>query len=322
MTQKENIKSVKSDKSSLLYDTRFKAIYLLPRYWATWLALLVLFFMMFLPAFVQDAIANKLGDLARNINKKRRRIARINIELCFSHLQEEEKKDMLRKSFRHQARSILNYGLIWWAPKTMLKKRIVIIGQENIESSLNNGRAVIFMTAHSLGLEAAVSAITMRYPITGPFNPMKNKLIDWFVARGRARHGTLIYTRDSGLRPIIKDVRAGCAMFYLPDEDLGKDRCIFAPFFGNQKASVPVLGRLSKTSKADVLPCISCYNEEKRQYQIHVLPALKNFPCGDDYEDTVVMNKALEDIINICPSQYFWIMKLFKTRPEGEDKLY
>lgn len=321
MKQKKT-QSVKNEKSSLLYDTSFRLEYLRPKYLTTWLAMLFLLLMMLLPVSVQDAIANKLGDLARNINKKRRRIARINIDLCFPELALEEKKEIARRSFRHQARSILNYGLIWWAPKAVLKKRIVVVGQENIENSLSNGRAVIFMTAHTMGLEAAVSAITMRYPITGPFNPMKNKLVDWFVARGRARHGTLIYTRDSGLRPIIKDVRAGCAMFYLPDEDLGKERSIFAPFFGVEKASVPVLGRLSKTCKADVLPCISCYDEEKRQYVIHVLPAIKNFPHGSDYEDTVAMNQSLEEIVRLCPSQYFWIMKLFKTRPDGEGRLY
>lgn len=309
-------------KSALLYDTSFKWVYLSPGYWTTWLGLLFIFLIALMPVFVQDAVANKLGDLARNINKKRRRIARTNIDLCFPELNDEEKKAIVRRSFRHQARSILNYGLIWWAPKKQLKKRIKIVGSENIETSLNKNRALIFMTAHSMGLEAAVSAITMRYPISGPFKPMKNRLIDWFVAKGRVRHGTLIYTRKSGLRPIVKDVRGGCAMFYLPDEDLGKDRSIFVPFFGHQKASVPVLGRLSKTCNADVLPCISCYDEEKRQYQIHVLPALKNFPKSDDYADTQEMNRALEEIIRLCPSQYFWIMKLFKTRPEGENKLY
>jgi len=312
----------KSKKSPLLYDTSFKASYLKPAYWSTWLAVSGLFVLMLLPVFIQDAVANALGDLARNINKKRRRIARINIDLCFPELVEEEKKEILRWTFRHQARSVLNYALIWWGSKTRLEKRIVIKGQENVDNALNNNRAVIFMTAHSLGLEAAVSAITMRYPVTGPFNPMKNKLIDWFVAKGRARHGTLIYTRETGLRPIIKDVRAGCAMFYLPDEDLGKERSIFAPFFGVEKASVPVLGRLAKSCKADVLPCISCYDSESQKYIIHVLPAIKEFPSGDDYTDTVAMNKSLEEIVRICPSQYFWIMKLFKTRPEGEAGLY
>jgi len=317
-------KSIENEagKSALLYDTKFKLSYLKPVYWSTWLGVLGLRLVSFLSPSWQDAIANKLGDLVRNVNIKRRRIARKNIELCFPEKTKEEKKELLRANFRHQARSVLSYGLIWWASKQGLEKRIVIKGQENIEKSRSNDRGVIFMAAHSLGLEAAVSATTMRYPLSGPFNPMKNKLIDWFVAKGRKRHGTFIYTRKAGLRPIIKDVRAGCTMFYLPDEDLGKDRSIFVPFFGVEKATVPVLGRLSKSCNADVLPTIACYDEAAHQYVIHILPALKNYPCGNDYESALIMNQALEDVIRICPSQYFWIMKLFKTRPNNEPKIY
>jgi len=318
MNNKKKIKA----KSPLVYDTSFKAEYLKPSYWGVWCAMFFLWLIMFLPAPVIDGLSNKLGDLIRSINKKRRRIARKNIDLCFPELNDEEKKELIRKNFRHQARSILYYGLIWWAPKVILNKRIVFKGQENIERSLSNNRSVIFMAAHSLGLEVAVSAVSMSYTISGPFNPMKNKLVDWLVAKGRARHGGIIYTRETGLRPIIKDVRGGCTMFYLPDEDLGPDRSIFVPFFDVEKASVPVLGRLAKSCKADVMPCMVCYDEEKHCYVIHVLPAIKNFPTGDDYEDTLAMNKSLEEIIRLCPSQYFWIMKLFKTRPDGEPKLY
>jgi len=312
----------KKNKSSQVYDTRFKLAYLKPVYFGTWLTVFLLFILSLLPGFVMDALANKLGDLIRNINKKRRRIARVNIDLCFPELSQAEKKQLIRKNFRHQARSILYYGIIWWAPKFILRKRIVFKGQENVEASLKNNRAVIFMAAHSLGLEAAVSAATMDYPSSGPFNPMKNKLVDWLVARGRSRHGGILYTREAGLRPIIKDVRGGYTMFYLPDEDLGADRSIFAPFFGVEKASVPVLGRLAKSCKADVLPCMACYDEKKHRYVIHVLPALKEFPTGDDFSDTLAMNQSLEEIIRLCPAQYFWTMKLFKTRPDGESKLY
>jgi len=317
-----NKQKAKAGKSSLVYDTRFKLGYLKPMYWGTWLTVSFLLIILFLPVALQDALANKVGDLFRNINAKRRRIARKNVDLCFPELNDEDKKELIRKNFRHHARSVLNYGLIWWAPEFVLKKRIVFNGQENIESSLESGRSVIFMAAHSLGLEAAVSAVGMDYPISGPFNPMKNKLVDWLVAKGRSRHGAIIYTRETGLRPIIKDVRAGCTMFYLPDEDLGEDRSIFAPFFGVEKATVPVLGRLAKSCNADVLPCMACYDEQKHQYVIHILPAIKDFPRGEDLEDTQLMNQSLEEIIRICPAQYFWTMKLFKTRPTGEAGIY
>jgi lauroyl-KDO2-lipid IV(A) myristoyltransferase len=309
-------------QSALLYDTRFSWHYLKPMYWPTWLAILLLWLVMWLPVSLQDVLANRLGDLARNINAKRRRIARKNLELCFPELSQAQRKQMLRASFRHQARSVLSFGLFWWAPQSVLQKRIRLEGEAHINASLEKGRGVIFMAAHSFALEAAVSATTMRYPLSGPFNPMKNKLVDWFVARGRKRHGTFIYPRSAGLRPIIKDARAGCTLFYLPDEDLGKDRCIFVPFFGIEKATVPVLGRLAKSCRADVLPTIACYDESRHCFVIHVLPALQDFPRGDDYADSLVMNQQLEKIIRLCPEQYFWIMKLFKTRPPDQPKFY
>lgn len=309
-------------KSALLYDTRFKIDYLKPGYFSTWLQLLLLFILLLMPAFVQDFIANRLGDFARKSNSKRRRIARKNIDLCFPGLDEASKKQMLLRNFRHQARSIVHYGLIWWAPKFVLRRRIQIVGEEYLDEIRSRGNQVIIMAAHSLALEAAVSATTMRHRASGPFNPMKNRLVDWFVARGRSRFGSYVYSRDVGLRPIIKDVRAGCLMFYLPDEDLGKERSIFAPLYGVQKATVPVLGRLAKSCKAEVIPCMTCYDETTRKYIVHYLPPMQDFPQGNDLEDTTRMNQALEEAIAICPEQYFWTMKLFKTRPEGEKSFY
>lgn len=308
--------------SPLVYNAGFSIGFFKPKYWAAWVSVAFLFVVNILPAAWVDSFANILGDLARNINKKRRRIARKNLELAFPQLTDNQRKEMLRQHFRSQMRSVMHFGLFWWSSESRLQKRIEIIGKEHIEKSLASGKAVIIMTSHSVGLEAAVSAVTMRYSVSGPFKEMKNKVTNYLVAKGRTRFGAVIYTREAGLRPIIKDVRAGNIMFYLPDEDLGKDRSIFVPFFNVQKATIPVLGRLAKTCNANVLPCISCYDESQHKYKIHILPALKDFPVGNDIEDATRMNKAIEKTVALCPEQYFWTLRIFRTRPEGESRFY
>ena len=309
-------------KSRLVYKAEFSRAFLKPVYWTSWLYVLMLFILFLLPDRLVDWMARHLGDLARVINKKRRRIAEINIQLSFPELDEEKKAAMLKNHFRAQMRSVLHYGLIWWASEKKLRNKIILQGQQHIEASLNKGRSVIVMTSHSVGLEMAVSAITMRYPISGPFKILKNPVTNWLVAKGRTRFGTIIYSREAGLRPIIKDVQAGQLMFYLPDEDLGKDRSIFVPMFNVQKATVPVLGRLAKNCNADVLPCISCYDEASAKYIVHILPPLDDYPKGNDEQDATRMNQAIEDTVRICPDQYFWTLKLFRTRPEGEERFY
>lgn len=309
-------------KSKLVYKAEFQWSFLKPAYWGNWLSVIFLYLLFLLPDRITCLVANLLGDLARTINNKRYSIAKTNIQLCFPELSDAEKTEMIKQNFRAQMRSVLRYGMIWWSSRKALEKKIIIKGQEHIENSLQQGRSVIVMTSHSVGLEMAVSAITMRYPISGPFKVLKNPLTNWLVAKGRTRFGTIIYSRDAGLRPIIKDVQAGQLMFYLPDEDLGKDRSIFVPMFNVQKATVPVLGRLAKSCQADVLPCISCYDQVQRKYIVHVLPPLENFPRGDDMQDATRMNQAIEETVRICPKEYFWTLRLFRTRPEGEQRFY
>jgi lipid A biosynthesis (KDO)2-(lauroyl)-lipid IVA acyltransferase len=312
----------KSPQSSLVLANPFKPAFLGPTYWATWLMIGFLFLIYLLPISWSDALANMLGDLARNINAKRRRIARTNITICLPELEAAASKQLLRQHFRAQMRSVLHLGMVWWGSRNYLQTRIILRGQEHIEKTLATGKSVIIMAGHCVGLDAAGAAILMRYPVTGPIKLMRNALVNYFIVKGRARYGTIIYSREAGLRPIIKDVRAGHIMFYLSDEDLGRERSIFAPLFGHTKATIPVLGRLAKSCNAEVLPLMGCYDDKKHQYIVHVLPALDNFPQGDDLIDATTMNQSIEELVRLCPAEYFWTFKLFRTRPEGETEIY
>lgn len=309
-------------QSSLVLANPFHWSFFGPRYWLTWLAIAFLYVMYLLPASWSDTLAKLLGDLMRNANAKRRRIARINLQLCFPDIDDAARKQLLKNHFRSQARSVLQLGRVWWASRQQLQQFIEVRGQENIEQSLARGKSVIIMAVHSVGLDAAVVAMTLRYSFSGPMNIIKNPLINYFITRSRARFGGILYTREAGLRPIIKDVRAGYLMFYLPDEDLGRERSIFAPFFGRAKATIPVLGRLTKSCNAEVLPLMTCYDNTKHRCVVHVLPALQDFPKGDDMLDATQMNRAIEEIVQLCPAEYFWTFKLFKTRPDGEPRIY
>jgi len=309
-------------KSSAVIDTRFKRQYLHPRYLGTWLTLAMSFLIYLLPNKLVDILGNRLGDYFRRSSKKRSNIATTNISLCYPEKSEEEIQAFVKKHFRAYGRSLFHLAFIMWGSKKTADKRIIFHGKHYIDDCMDQGHSVIVMTAHSVGLEAVVSTISRHYNLSGPIKEMKNPVINWFVAKRRMRYGSVLYSRQAGLRPIIKDVKSGYLMGYLPDEDLGKQQSIFVPFMGVSKATIPVLGRIAKTCKAKVFPCISCYDEEQGVYHVHVTPAMENFPQLDDQLDTLRMNQALESVVKICPEQYFWTMKFFKTRPEGEDQLY
>jgi lauroyl-KDO2-lipid IV(A) myristoyltransferase len=311
-----------SEKKQNETGPSFEWHFLGPRYWATWFMLFLFFLFSMLPLALIDFVGRKLGELIARRNKKRFNIASTNLSLCFPDKSEKEINAMVVEHFRFQTRSLLHYGLIWWAPVFRIKKHITLEGFKQIDELKKQGKNVIALTLHSAGLEFAVTALSMYTDSSGPYKPMRNEVIDWWVIRGRKRFGGRLLTRGHGFRPLIKDAREGRLLVYLADEDLGADVSVFVPFFGVQKATVPVLGRLSKSCNAKVLPCISCYDPERHKYVIKLLPPIENFPSGDDAVDAASMNAGVESAVRQCVVQYLWTLRLFQTRPPGEESLY
>ncbi|MCK5001405.1 MAG: lipid A biosynthesis acyltransferase [Gammaproteobacteria bacterium] len=292
-----------------------------PRYWLTWLGLIFLFILAWLPQFVTSFLSRVLGVYGAAKNKKRYHIARVNLKLCYPNKDEKEIDAMLQAHFIEQVRAMLYYARLWFYPEFMLRRMILVEGFEQIEQCLKQDRNIIILLSHSVGLDVAIASISMRYGANGPYKSMRNPVFDWLLANRRVRYGGTIFPREDGLRPIIRATRTGDPLVYLADEDLGSDRSIFVPLFGVQKATIPVLGRLTKSCKATVLPCICCYDRQLKKYKTTLLPPVENM-TGDDMGDALAMNQAIEKTIAVCPSQYFWSFRLFQTRPPGEKSLY
>jgi len=85
-------------------------------------------------------------------------------------------------------------------------------------------------------------------------------------------------------------------------------------------ATVTSLARFAKLGRARVVPMLTRMTPQG--YTIEVLTAWTGFPSGDLQQDTALMNARLAEWIAAMPSQYYWVHKRFKTRPEGQPSLY
>jgi len=299
----------------------FRLALLHPRYWIDWLGICLLFIIAWLPDFVSALLSHVIGGYVATNNKKRRHIVKVNLGLCYPDKTETEINAMLRTHFIEHVRAILYYPKLWFYPQFLLRRKLSVEGFEQIDSYRNQKRNIIILLSHSVGLDVAVASIFMRYGANGPYKPLRQPVFDWLIANRRTRYGGTIFTREDGLRPILRATRMGSPLVYLADEDLGNERSIFTPLFGIQKATIPVLGRMAKSCDAVVLPCICCYDQQKRRYKTTLLPPIDNM-SGDDAGDTLAMNQAIEKTIALCPAQYYWSLRLFKTRPPGEASFY
>lgn len=301
------------------YPTRY---WLHPRRWRAWLPLLALRVIALLPLRVSRAVGVILGELMYRTNAKRRRIARINIDLCFPELSAVQRKRLVRRHFRLAGQGYLDVAFLAWASERRFERKISLLGLEHLRAALARGRRVILLAPHCLGMNVGGIALAGHERVFSMVKPQRSALVNWLLHKARSRHQSPLIAREQGLRPVLRHLERGMIFYYLPDEDFGPKRSVFAPFFGVPTATLPILGRLAARTAADVVPCFTRLLPGGRGYEVSLAPALENFPTGDAVHDAARMNQALEQGIRRMPEQYMWTFRLFHTRPAGAPSPY
>lgn len=267
-------------------------------------------------------IGRVLGRLSWSVNWVPRRVADINLRHCLPTLDALDRKRLVQDHFRLMGQAIWDYPLIWFGSARRLRKTIDIEGLDRIQSARAAGRPVILMVAHSVGLDVAPPRLAMEVPMTGPYNPFQNALAEWLISHGRSRFGNQPIPREAGLRGFVKALRGGGVLYYLADEDYGAEKSVFAPLFGQAKATLPIIGRLAVMTGAVVLPTITVFDQRTKRYRVIIDAPLPSLDGLSKEAIATTMNRALEAQIRRDPVQYMWTLRLFKTRPPDEPGWY
>ena len=272
-----------------------------------------------LPLPVLRALGGGLGRLFYRFASERRNVVLTNLRLCFPERSEAEREAMARQHFIVFAKAFLDRTLGWWASKERLQRLIRIQGVDNLTDP--EGRPIILLSPHFVGLDAGATRISMYVPGCTVYSRQKNQVLDKLLYDGRGRFtDTVMLSRKDGMRKIVKAMKDGYRFYYLPDMDFGPKESIFVPFFGVQAATIPALSRLVRLTGAKVVACIT--RQVPDGYEVEVMPAWDNFPGESVEADTEFMNRFIESQVLRMPEQYFWLHKRFKTRPPGEQKVY
>jgi KDO2-lipid IV(A) lauroyltransferase len=293
-----------------------------PRFWLTWIGLGLLRSFSLLPMRATWLIGSVLGELLHLLAASRRHIVRVNIARCFPELSRSESRALARAHFRALARSLLDIGIAWWGSPQRLKRCVHWRGREHYERAVAQGRHVILLVPHFVGIEIGGVRLSIDLPIIDIFRHPDNELLRVVAERGRARFQARLIEHIRGLTSVVKQVNAGYPLYYLPDQDPGLRSSSFVPFFGIQTATFNVLGRLADMTTSVVIPCVTRQLPRGAGYEIIFAPPLVDFPTGDTSADTTRMNQAIEAAVRAQPEQYFWVHRRFKTRPEGEESFY
>jgi Kdo2-lipid IVA lauroyltransferase/acyltransferase len=287
----------------------------------TRLGLAIVWLLHLLPLALIAPCGRALGLLLYPLARERRRVVLTNLRLCFPHLSDAERRALARRHFQAFARSVLEHGIVWWSSRQRVMDLVQIEGLEHWEAVRD--RPVIWLSPHFVGLDMGGGRISAEYRGVSVYSRQKNPVFDAVLYRGRMRFVLPeLYSRQDGIRPVIKAMRRGLPFLYLPDMDFGARDSVFVPFFGVQAATVTGLSRIARLARAVVVPAVTRQLPGAQGYVLRFYPAWENFPTDDEEADARRMNAFIEERIREMPEQYYWLHKRFKTRPPGEPGVY
>ncbi|MBT3973363.1 MAG: lipid A biosynthesis acyltransferase [Acidiferrobacteraceae bacterium] len=300
---------------------RFRLSFFGPRYWGTWLLAGAIGLCLLLPRPLVLALGRQIGKAFFHRNHKRTRIARINLQWCFPDWDEATREAVLREHLTRYGQAILDLGLMWWAPRRRLDRLCTLSGEAELHALRQAGEKVLLIIPHVVGIDMTGAVLAKVAAGASMMKAPSNPLLHWRLWRGRSRFGARIFMRNQGLRPLVKAIRAGWAGYFMPDEDLGSQQSVFAPFFGITTATLPVVGRMAKMTDAKVIP-VFCRLDDSGHYHVTLGSVLADFPNGDALADATMVNAAFEAAIRQAPEQYLWTLRWFRTRPNDEPSPY
>ena len=287
------------------------------------LAVAMLWLLHFLPLAALAAIGRVLGSVLFRVGRRRRTIAATNLAWCFPELSEIQRNNLTKEHFKMLGRSLVERSIFWWGSPDRLKRLIRVEGADKIHALRAEGRPVILLAPHFVGLDAGGIAMVLRFDLVSIYAAQRNATFNKLLLQGRRRFGNqLLLSRQEGARTTVKAMKAGRPFYYLPDLNFRRRDSIFVPFFGIQTATITGLSRLSRAAGAAVVPCVSRMLPGGKGYVVDISDPWADFPTDDVAADTTRMNEWIEKTIRTMPEQYFWVHRRFKTRPEGETHPY
>ena len=120
----------------------------------------LLWLLHFLPFRLLVWIGQGLGLLLHSLATERRRVATINLRLCFPQMSDAQRARLVREHFMMFGRGLIERTILWWGSGARICSLIRVEGVEHFETM--KGKPTILLTPHFVGMDAGGSWIAQQ----------------------------------------------------------------------------------------------------------------------------------------------------------------
>lgn len=227
------------------------------------------------------------------------------MRLCFPELSVQQREQLAYEVFLNNGIGLIETGWAWWRDPQDFWPKLEVEGKDHLDSALAKGKGVLLVGGHYSALDLGgllFAKIAPRFSAT--YRPHNFQQLEDELLQGRGRFMDLIDRNN--VRGIFKALDKNQVVWFAPDQDLGRDRSVFAPFFGVPAATNAGLRKMATRGAEPV--AISFHRLDHGHYRIRLLPWSADPAKQTDEEFAATMNQLLESEIRKEPSQYMWFI--------------
>jgi KDO2-lipid IV(A) lauroyltransferase len=198
---------------------------------------------------------------------------------------------------------------LWLRPQEEVVARVVkVSGWELVEAAWREGRGILFLTPHLGCFEVTAQYYARHRPITVLYRRPKQAWLASIVESGRGANLKLAPADISGVKKLLKALKAGEAVGMLPDQAPKAGEGAWVPFFGRPAYTMTLAARLAQTGAVVIL----AYAE-----RLHYGAGyhLRLFAPAGPVATPADVNREIERLVMLCPEQYLWGYNRYKGRP-------
>ena len=265
------------------------------------------------------------GELLCLFDNRNRRIASINLSLCFPHLSKKARHKLLKKSLKENAKTLLEAFWIWKHPHQALTRHQGDIRNKHLLlRAKNSTKGTIFLTPH-FGSWEFIGLLAAKYSdLWIIYAPSKSSHIDRLSCKGRTATGAkLVSTRELNLKKLMQHMEAGGSVGILPDQVPDGKGGEYANFFQRKSYTSTLACKLAAKLKCHVVLGYTLRNSKhSRLYDSYCFDAPQEIYSDNIEKAVACMNQCIESYILTSPENYIWAYKRFKKPAPGDNNPY
>ena len=279
-----------------------------------------------LPHGVARGVSAVLAVLSYWLWPRLRKVGFFNLRLAFPEWSNRRRRQVLFGLFRSFGRTLADFAHFPSWDRGNIERLVIYDGFENYAQARDQGKGVLFLTAHFGNWELSSFAHGVYgYPLNFIVREMDNPLIDALINRYRCLSGGRAIEKRDSAREVLRAFQRGEDVGILVDQNMLAADGVFVDFFGRPACTTPGPARLARKVGVPVVLGLVIWDAKIKKYRLRFDPVA--WIKRDDPEEEVLVNTAnftrlIEEYVRRYPDQWLWVHRRWKTRPSGEPPLY